>query len=148
MWIPLAAILITPFSYAVPEPAGRGDAATKTVGLNYWDVVNNKQVAEGSVTVDADATIVNTSTFTDIPTSYELLGLRLIPAGPGAAYDVPSTRFSCRGCTQPPARSRAWACICAPPHSGRWIPRNSVGVRSKTPSPPFRPGPGGPGHPG
>ena len=48
-------------------------ASTKTVGLNYWDIVNNKQVAEGSVTVDADATNVNTSTFTDIPEGYELV---------------------------------------------------------------------------
>ena len=49
------------------------DAETKTVGLNYWDVVNNKQVAEGSLTVDADATSVNTSTFKDIPAGYELV---------------------------------------------------------------------------
>ncbi|OUP47006.1 hypothetical protein, partial [Pseudoflavonifractor sp. An184] len=49
------------------------DAETKTVGLNYWDVVNNKQVAEGSVTVAADATMVNTSTFKDIPEGYELV---------------------------------------------------------------------------
>ena len=46
---------------------------TKTVGLNYWDIVNDKQVAEGSLTVDADATLVNTSTFTDIPKGYELV---------------------------------------------------------------------------
>ena len=49
------------------------DAETKTVGLNYWDVVNNKQVAEGSLTVDADATSVNTNTFKDIPAGYELV---------------------------------------------------------------------------
>ena len=49
------------------------DAETKTVGLNYWDIVNNKQVAEGSLTVDADATMVNTSTFKDIPAGYELV---------------------------------------------------------------------------
>ena len=49
------------------------DAETKTVGLNYWDIVNNKQVAEGSLTVAADATMVNTSTFKDIPAGYELV---------------------------------------------------------------------------
>ena len=49
------------------------EAETKTVGLNYWDVVNNRQVAEGSVTVAADATMVNTSTFKDIPAGYELV---------------------------------------------------------------------------
>ncbi len=49
------------------------EAETKTVGLNYWDVVNNQQVAEGSVTVAADATMVNTSTFKDIPAGYELV---------------------------------------------------------------------------
>ncbi len=48
-------------------------ATTKSVGLNYWDIVNNKQVSEGSVVVDADATKVNTSTFTDIPAGYELV---------------------------------------------------------------------------
>ena len=48
-------------------------ATTQTVGLNYWDVVNNKQVAEGSVVVDADANNVNTTTFTDIPEGYELV---------------------------------------------------------------------------
>ena len=49
------------------------EAETKSVGLNYWDVVNNVQVAEGSLTVAADATNVNTSTFTDIPEGYELV---------------------------------------------------------------------------
>ena len=49
------------------------DTETKSVGLNYWDVVNNVQVAEGSLTVAADATSVNTSTFTDIPEGYELV---------------------------------------------------------------------------
>ena len=48
-------------------------ATTKTVGLNYWDIINNKQVAEGSIEVAADATNVNTSTFTDIPEGYELV---------------------------------------------------------------------------
>ena len=48
-------------------------ATTKTVGLNYWDVVNNKQVSEGSVVVDSKATSVNTSTFTDVPEGYELV---------------------------------------------------------------------------
>ena len=47
--------------------------STKEIGLNYWDVVNNVQVAEGSLTVAADATSVNTSTFTDIPEGYELV---------------------------------------------------------------------------
>ena len=47
--------------------------ATRTVGLNYWDIVNNEQVSEGSVEVDIDATNVNTSTFTDIPEGYELV---------------------------------------------------------------------------
>ena len=39
-------------------------------------------MAEGSVTVDADATIANTSTFTDTPTSYELLGAPPDPRRP------------------------------------------------------------------
>ena len=51
----------------------RPAADTKVVGLNYWDIVNNKQVTEGSVLVDADATYVNTSKFTDVPSGYELV---------------------------------------------------------------------------
>ena len=47
--------------------------ATKTVGLNYWDIVTNEQVAEGSVEVSVDANNANTSTFTDIPEGYELV---------------------------------------------------------------------------
>ena len=47
--------------------------ATRTVGLNYWDIVNNEQVAEGSVEVPMSENIVNTSTFTDIPEGYELV---------------------------------------------------------------------------
>ena len=46
---------------------------TVTVGLNYWDIVNNVQAGEGSVEVAADATSVNTSTFTDVPAGYELV---------------------------------------------------------------------------
>ena len=48
---------------------------TKTVGVNYWDVENNVQVYEGSVTVDADAYNVNTSQLTDIPENYELVNV-------------------------------------------------------------------------
>ena len=47
-------------------------ATTKTVGVNYWDVENNKQAGEGEVTVDADATNVNSGALTDIPEGYEL----------------------------------------------------------------------------
>ena len=47
--------------------------ATKTVGLNYWDIVTNEQVAEGSVEVAVDANNANTSTFTDVPEGYELV---------------------------------------------------------------------------
>ena len=48
-------------------------ATTQTVGVNYWDIVNNEQAGEGEVTVAADATNVNTSTFKDIPAGYELV---------------------------------------------------------------------------
>ena len=43
---------------------------TKTVGLNFWDEVNNKQLPEGAVTVPSDATHVNTSMITP-PAGYE-----------------------------------------------------------------------------
>ena len=43
---------------------------TKTVGLNFWDIVNNKQLPEGAVTVPSDATHVNTSMITP-PAGYE-----------------------------------------------------------------------------
>ena len=41
--------------------------STKEIGVNYWDVENNKQAGEGKVTVPADAYNVNTSALTDIP---------------------------------------------------------------------------------
>ena len=50
----------------------RAVATTKEVGVNYYDVVNNKQVAESTVTVDADAYNVNTSVLKDVPAGYEL----------------------------------------------------------------------------
>ena len=59
------------YVYVGLKPVEKPD--TKVIGVNYWDIVNNKQVAEGSVTVAADATNVNTSTFKDIPAGYELV---------------------------------------------------------------------------
>ena len=47
--------------------------STKEIGVNYWDVENNKQAGEGKVTVPADAYNVNTSALTDIPEGYELV---------------------------------------------------------------------------
>ena len=45
-------------------------ATTKEVGVNYYDIVNGKQVKEETITVPADATQVNTSTLTP-PEGYE-----------------------------------------------------------------------------
>ena len=59
---------------------------TKTVGVNYWDVENGKQAGEGEVTVDADATNVNTSALTDIPEGYELATLGDISINDGWIY--------------------------------------------------------------
>ncbi len=61
-------------------------ATTKTVGVNYWDVENGKQVCEGEVTVDADATNVNTSALTDIPEGYELVSVGDISINDGWIY--------------------------------------------------------------
>ena len=52
--------------------SGEEKSATQTVGVNYWDVDENKQAGEGEVTVAADAIHVNTSALTDIPEGYEL----------------------------------------------------------------------------
>lgn len=48
-------------------------ADTKEIGVNYYDRENGVQVAESSVTVDADAIHVNTSLLTDVPEGYELV---------------------------------------------------------------------------
>ena len=45
---------------------------TVEVGVNYWDIENDVQAGEGKVTVDADATQVNTSALTDVPNGYEI----------------------------------------------------------------------------
>ncbi|WP_279070280.1 hypothetical protein, partial [Faecalicoccus pleomorphus] len=47
-------------------------ATTQTIGVNYWDVVNNEQAGTGEVIVDADAYKVNTSALTDVPKGYEI----------------------------------------------------------------------------
>ena len=44
-----------------------------TVGLNYWDIVNEEQAGEGELSVPSDATSVNTNDLTDIPDGYELV---------------------------------------------------------------------------
>ena len=63
-------------------------AAEKTVeiGVNYWDVENNKQAGEGKVTVDADAYNVNTSALTDIPEGYELVNVGDVTINDGWIY--------------------------------------------------------------
>lgn len=48
-------------------------AATQTVGVNYYDVVNNEQVCESEITVSSDDNNVNSSQLTDIPEGYELV---------------------------------------------------------------------------
>ena len=47
---------------------------TVTIGVNYWDVVNDKPAGEGEVVVDKDANNVNMTELTDIPEGYELTG--------------------------------------------------------------------------
>ena len=70
--------------------------ATKEVGINYWDVENNTQAGEGKVTVDKDATSVNTSALTDIPAGYELVRVGDFPIRDGWVYievkPVPATK--------------------------------------------------------
>src|SRR5699024_12254294 len=48
------------------------DTETNSIGLNYSGVVEHLQVAQGSLTVAADATNVNTSMFPDTPAAYAL----------------------------------------------------------------------------
>ena len=59
---------------------------TKEIGVNYWDVENNKQVGEGKVTVDAGANNVNTSDLTDIPEGYELVNTGDVEINDGWIY--------------------------------------------------------------
>ena len=47
--------------------------AEKEIGVNYWDIENNKQAGEGKVTVAGTATNVNTSALTDVPKGYEIV---------------------------------------------------------------------------
>ena len=61
-------------------------STTKEIGVNYWDVVNNEQVTEGKVTVDADAYNVNTSALTDIPEGYELVNVGDVKIDEGWIY--------------------------------------------------------------
>ena len=58
----------------------------QTVGVNYWDVVNNKQAGEGSVTVAADAYNVNVSDLTDVPEGYELVSTGDVGINDGWIY--------------------------------------------------------------
>src|SRR5699024_8352330 len=59
---------------------------TVEIGVNYWDVENNKQAGEGKVTVDADAYNVNTSDLTDIPEGYELVNTGDVEINDGWIY--------------------------------------------------------------
>ena len=59
---------------------------TVEIGVNYWDVENNKQAGEGKVTVDADAYNVNTSALTDIPEGYELVNVGDVTINDGWIY--------------------------------------------------------------
>ncbi len=65
------------------RPEEAEEPTTKIVGVNYWDVVNNKQVTESKVEVAADATNVNTSMLTDVPAGYELVWTGDIPINGG-----------------------------------------------------------------
>ena len=62
------------------------ETTTQNVGINYWDVENNVQAGEGKVTVDKDATSVNTSALTDIPAGYELVSVGDFPIRDGWVY--------------------------------------------------------------
>ena len=49
---------------------------TKVIGINFWDIENNKQAGESEIIVDANADNVNTSTFADkVPEGYELVSV-------------------------------------------------------------------------
>src|SRR5699024_9284036 len=48
----------------------------KVIGINFWDIENNKQAGESEIIVDANADNVNTSTFADkVPEGYELVSV-------------------------------------------------------------------------
>ena len=66
--------------------SGEEKSGTQTVGVNYWDVDENKQAGEGEVTVAADAIHVNTSALTDIPEGYELASTGDVTINDGWIY--------------------------------------------------------------
>ena len=69
----LAALLaVLMLSICIPAMAfANGDeSGTQKVGINYYIAAEDRYV-EGSVTVDAAATCVNTSALTDVPEGYK-----------------------------------------------------------------------------
>ena len=57
----------------------------KEVTINFYDEVNNKQVKEEPITVDKDATYVNSSNLT-VPEGYELITVGDFPINDGYVY--------------------------------------------------------------
>ncbi|MDY3368044.1 S-layer homology domain-containing protein, partial [Zhenhengia yiwuensis] len=57
----------------------------KEVKINFYDEVNNKQVKEEPITVDKDATYVNSSNLT-VPEGYELITVGDFPINDGYVY--------------------------------------------------------------
>lgn len=51
----------------------KAPATPKTVTVNYWDVENKTAAGTGRITVDKDATQVDTALLTDVPAGYELV---------------------------------------------------------------------------
>ena len=66
----LLAVLMLCVSVPSVAFATEGNQETKSVGVNYWDIENNEQAGEGTVTVAGTATNVNTSALTDVPKGY------------------------------------------------------------------------------
>ncbi|MDO4289493.1 MAG: hypothetical protein Q4C55_09930, partial [Eubacterium sp.] len=64
----------------------REAAKTQTVKINYFDNDAYKQIHEETLTVDKDATYVNTGSFKEIPEGYELAEVGDLPIRDGYVY--------------------------------------------------------------
>ena len=71
---------------------------TQEVKINYYDEAAEKQIHEEVMTVAADATYVNTTTFKEVPAGYELVEVGDLPIRDGYVYaavrkvEVPTTQ--------------------------------------------------------
>ena len=87
--------LIILFVSQVPDVK---ESTTKTVKINYYSAEEEKQIAEVELTVDKDATSVNTSKLT-VPEGYELVEVGDLPIRDGYVYAEVRKAVTTKGIT-------------------------------------------------